>query len=110
MRLFLFSAQIDPIQNVEDICESMQLFPKEDFLTGDQLMFEFSPEVSLKTAFPLLDINEKGHLKAEMGAFLMYANAFANVSQICFLELLKKLPSNYGFEYFLWRPLIVTDS
>lgn len=38
--------QIDPIEYVEDICENMQLFPKEDFLTGDQLMFEFKPDVS----------------------------------------------------------------
>lgn len=38
--------QIDPIEYVEDICENMQLFPKEDFLTGDQLLFEFNPEVS----------------------------------------------------------------
>lgn len=38
--------QIDPIEYVEDVCENMQLFPKEDFLTGDQLMFEFDPEVS----------------------------------------------------------------
>ncbi len=38
--------QIDPIEYVEDICENMQLFPKDDFLTGDQLMFEFNPEVS----------------------------------------------------------------
>lgn len=42
----IFSCQIDPIEYVEDICENMQLFPKDDFLTGDQLMFEFSPEVS----------------------------------------------------------------
>lgn len=39
-------SQIDPIEYVEDICENMQLFPKEDLLTGDQLMFEFNPEVS----------------------------------------------------------------
>lgn len=38
--------QIDPIEYVEDICENMQLFPKEDLLTGDQLMFEYDPEVS----------------------------------------------------------------
>lgn len=38
--------QIDPIEYVEDICENMQLFPKEDFLTGDQLMFEFNADVS----------------------------------------------------------------
>lgn len=39
-------SQIDPIEYVEDMCENMQLFPKEDFLTGDQLMFEFNPQVS----------------------------------------------------------------
>uniref|UniRef100_A0A7N8XZU5 Nardilysin a (N-arginine dibasic convertase) n=1 Tax=Mastacembelus armatus TaxID=205130 RepID=A0A7N8XZU5_9TELE len=42
---FHYQEQIDPIEYVEDICENMQLFPKEDFLTGDQLMFEFNPEV-----------------------------------------------------------------
>uniref|UniRef100_A0A3Q3WH81 Uncharacterized protein n=1 Tax=Mola mola TaxID=94237 RepID=A0A3Q3WH81_MOLML len=43
---FHYQEQIDPIEYVEDMCENMQLFPKEDFLTGDQLMFEFNPEVS----------------------------------------------------------------
>uniref|UniRef100_A0A3Q4N875 Nardilysin a (N-arginine dibasic convertase) n=1 Tax=Neolamprologus brichardi TaxID=32507 RepID=A0A3Q4N875_NEOBR len=43
---FHYQEQIDPIEYVEDICENMQLFPKEDFLTGDQLMFEFNPGVS----------------------------------------------------------------
>uniref|UniRef100_A0A8C7WZN2 Nardilysin a (N-arginine dibasic convertase) n=1 Tax=Oryzias sinensis TaxID=183150 RepID=A0A8C7WZN2_9TELE len=43
---FQYQEQIDPIEYVEDICENMQLFPKEDFLTGDQLMFEYNPEVS----------------------------------------------------------------
>uniref|UniRef100_A0A8C5H0P9 Nardilysin a (N-arginine dibasic convertase) n=1 Tax=Gouania willdenowi TaxID=441366 RepID=A0A8C5H0P9_GOUWI len=42
---FHYQEQIDPIEYVEDVCENMQLFPKEDFLTGDQLMFQFSPEV-----------------------------------------------------------------
>ncbi|KAM9842855.1 nardilysin-like [Aulostomus maculatus] len=42
---FHYQEQIDPIEYVEDICENMQLFPKEDFLTGDQLMFEFNPQV-----------------------------------------------------------------
>lgn len=46
LRLIFPFCQIDPIEYVEDICENMQLFPKEDFLTGDQLMFEFNPEVS----------------------------------------------------------------
>ncbi|KAM8914849.1 nardilysin-like isoform 1-T2 [Spinachia spinachia] len=42
---FHYQEQIDPIEYVEDICENMQLFPKEDLLTGDQLMFEFDPKV-----------------------------------------------------------------
>lgn len=42
---FHYQEQIDPIEYVEDVCENMQLFPKEDFLTGDQLMFTYDPEV-----------------------------------------------------------------
>ncbi|KAK5869228.1 hypothetical protein PBY51_023962 [Eleginops maclovinus] len=43
---FHYQEQTDPIDFVENICENMQLFPKEDFLTGDQLMFEFDQEVT----------------------------------------------------------------
>ncbi|XP_034530735.1 nardilysin-like [Notolabrus celidotus] len=50
---FHYQEQIDPIENVEDICENMQLFPKEDFLTGDQLLFEYRPEV-IRAALSLL--------------------------------------------------------
>uniref|UniRef100_A0A4W4GHY6 Nardilysin a (N-arginine dibasic convertase) n=1 Tax=Electrophorus electricus TaxID=8005 RepID=A0A4W4GHY6_ELEEL len=42
---FHYQEQTDPIEFVENICENMQLFPKEDFLCGDQLMFEYNPEV-----------------------------------------------------------------
>uniref|UniRef100_A0A3P8UIK5 Nardilysin b (N-arginine dibasic convertase) n=1 Tax=Cynoglossus semilaevis TaxID=244447 RepID=A0A3P8UIK5_CYNSE len=42
---FHYQEQTDPIEFVENICENMQLFPKEDFLTGDQLMFEYKPQV-----------------------------------------------------------------
>ncbi|KAM9796044.1 nardilysin-like isoform 2-T5 [Syngnathus typhle] len=42
---FHYQEQTDPIEFVENICENMQLFPKEDFLTGDQLMFHFDTEV-----------------------------------------------------------------
>ncbi|KAI3369135.1 hypothetical protein L3Q82_026101 [Scortum barcoo] len=41
---FHYQEQTDPIEFVENICENMQLFPKEDFLTGDQLMFEYNPQ------------------------------------------------------------------
>ncbi|XP_063057028.1 nardilysin b isoform X2 [Engraulis encrasicolus] len=42
---FHFQEQSDPIEFVENVCENMQLYPKEDFLTGDQLMFEYDPKV-----------------------------------------------------------------
>uniref|UniRef100_A0A3Q4GPZ7 Nardilysin b (N-arginine dibasic convertase) n=1 Tax=Neolamprologus brichardi TaxID=32507 RepID=A0A3Q4GPZ7_NEOBR len=44
---FHYQEQTDPIEFVENICENMQLFPKQDFLTGDQLMFEYDPQVSI---------------------------------------------------------------
>uniref|UniRef100_A0A7N6BQ49 Nardilysin a (N-arginine dibasic convertase) n=1 Tax=Anabas testudineus TaxID=64144 RepID=A0A7N6BQ49_ANATE len=50
---FHYQEQIDPIEYVEDICENMQLFPKEDFLTGDQLMFEYNADV-ISAALSLL--------------------------------------------------------
>uniref|UniRef100_A0A671KBM1 Nardilysin-like n=1 Tax=Sinocyclocheilus anshuiensis TaxID=1608454 RepID=A0A671KBM1_9TELE len=57
---FHYQEQTDPIEYVEDICENMQLFPKEDFLTGDQLMFDFKPEV-ISAALNLLT-PEKAYL------------------------------------------------
>ncbi|KAM9325165.1 nardilysin [Gastrophryne carolinensis] len=42
---FRYQEQTDPIDFVENICENMQLFPREDILTGDQLLFEYYPEV-----------------------------------------------------------------
>ncbi|XP_069794757.1 nardilysin-like [Narcine bancroftii] len=42
---FHYEEQTDPIDFVENVCENMQLFKKEDFLTGDLLMFEYKPEV-----------------------------------------------------------------
>ncbi|KAM4739813.1 nardilysin b isoform 2-T3 [Anableps anableps] len=50
---FQYQEQTDPIEFVENICENMQLFPKPDFLTGDQLMFHYDPEV-IRTALSLL--------------------------------------------------------
>uniref|UniRef100_A0A8B9PED5 Nardilysin n=1 Tax=Apteryx owenii TaxID=8824 RepID=A0A8B9PED5_APTOW len=42
---FSFKDQTDPIDYIENICENMHLFRKQDFLTGDQLLFEYKPEV-----------------------------------------------------------------
>uniref|UniRef100_A0A673CCS5 Nardilysin-like n=1 Tax=Sphaeramia orbicularis TaxID=375764 RepID=A0A673CCS5_9TELE len=50
---FHYQEQTDPIEFAENICENMQLFPKEDFLTGDQLMFEYDPQV-ISAALSLL--------------------------------------------------------
>uniref|UniRef100_UPI0037E8FDA7 nardilysin-like n=1 Tax=Semicossyphus pulcher TaxID=241346 RepID=UPI0037E8FDA7 len=50
---FHYQEQTDPIEFVENICENMQLFPREDFLTGDQLMFEYDPQV-ISAALSLL--------------------------------------------------------
>lgn len=51
--------QTDPIEFVENICENMQLFPKQDFLTGDQLMFEYDPQVSSTTIRVLILIQDQ---------------------------------------------------
>ncbi|KAJ8277501.1 hypothetical protein GJAV_G00075860 [Gymnothorax javanicus] len=58
---FHYQEQTDPIQYVENICENMQLFSKEDFLTGNQLMFEYNPEV-ISAALALLT-PEKANLQ-----------------------------------------------
>uniref|UniRef100_A0A8C3HE72 Nardilysin n=1 Tax=Chrysemys picta bellii TaxID=8478 RepID=A0A8C3HE72_CHRPI len=38
----------------KSLCENMQLFQKEDFLTGDQLLFEYKPNVSSTVALNML--------------------------------------------------------
>lgn len=48
------SFQTDPVEYVENMCENMQLYPLQDFLTGDQLLFEYKPEVR---RFPFLTLN-----------------------------------------------------
>lgn len=42
---FRFQEQCEPFDYVEDLVENMQLFPVKDFLTGDQLMWEFNEQV-----------------------------------------------------------------
>ncbi|KAM8888335.1 nardilysin b [Synchiropus picturatus] len=50
---FHYEEQIDPIEFVQQVCENMQLFSKEDILTGDLLVFEYNPEV-IRAALSLL--------------------------------------------------------
>ena len=42
---FKFMEEMDPEDFVEQLCESMQLYPEQDYLTGNHLMFEYNPEV-----------------------------------------------------------------
>ncbi|KGL77582.1 Nardilysin, partial [Tinamus guttatus] len=42
---FYFQDETDPIDYIENISEHMHLFHKRDFLTGDQLLFEYNPKV-----------------------------------------------------------------
>ncbi|XP_013911896.1 PREDICTED: nardilysin [Thamnophis sirtalis] len=51
---FHYQEQTDPVEYVESLCENMQLFPKEDILTGDQLLFEYNPEIIAKALNQLI--------------------------------------------------------
>ncbi|XP_073259534.1 nardilysin-like [Porites lutea] len=42
---FRFQEQCEPYDYVEDLVQNMQLYPVEDYLTGDNLMWEFNEEV-----------------------------------------------------------------
>ncbi|KAM9129829.1 nardilysin-like [Pangshura tecta] len=42
---FYFQDQADPIDYVESLCENIHIFCKEDFLTGNQLLLEYKPEI-----------------------------------------------------------------
>lgn len=44
---FRFAEEEDPIDFVEDLCEAMYFYPPQDYLTGSDLFFEYSPEVLL---------------------------------------------------------------
>ncbi|KAE8610184.1 hypothetical protein XENTR_v10012041 [Xenopus tropicalis] len=66
---FRFQEQTESIKNVEDICEHMQLYAKADILTGEELLFEYKPEIitnalkyftPLKANLMLLSPNNEG--------------------------------------------------
>ena len=40
---FEFGQEAQPLDNVEKLCEAMQRYPSELYLTGGELMFEFDP-------------------------------------------------------------------
>ncbi|CAL1679205.1 unnamed protein product [Lasius platythorax] len=41
---FRFSDEEDPLDYVEDLCESMHFYPPCDYITGNELYFEYDPE------------------------------------------------------------------
>lgn len=43
---FRFQDEEDAVDFVEGLSESMQIYPPEDYLTGDDLYFEYNPDVS----------------------------------------------------------------
>ncbi|XP_019634361.1 PREDICTED: nardilysin-like [Branchiostoma belcheri] len=42
---FRFKDETDPIDYVENVCENMQLYPPQHYLTGDILMFQYDEQV-----------------------------------------------------------------
>lgn len=89
--------QTDPVDYVENLCENMQLFQKEDFLTGDQLLFEYKPEVNiLWTLIICFDVRktcaycviQAWVIKHNAGTgFVLIGTLFVFRRQICFVSL-----------------------
>lgn len=48
---FRFQDEEDAVDFVEVISESMQFYPPRDYITGDDLYFEYDPEVKFMFAF-----------------------------------------------------------
>uniref|UniRef100_A0A671E0V3 Nardilysin n=3 Tax=Rhinolophus ferrumequinum TaxID=59479 RepID=A0A671E0V3_RHIFE len=63
---FHYQEQTDPVEYVENMCENMQLYPLQDFLTGDQLLFEYKPEVIAEALHQL--VPQKANLVLLSGA------------------------------------------
>jgi nardilysin len=42
---FRFAEEVSAVEYVEDLVESMQHYPPEDYITGSELFFEYDPEV-----------------------------------------------------------------
>ncbi|XP_011685956.1 PREDICTED: nardilysin-like [Wasmannia auropunctata] len=45
---FRFADEEDPADYVEDLCESMHFYPPRDYITGNELYFEYNPEAIKK--------------------------------------------------------------
>ncbi|KAK7078176.1 Nrd1 complex RNA-binding subunit [Halocaridina rubra] len=45
---FDYAEELTAVENVENLSESMQLYPPEDYLAGDTLLYEYNPEIIKK--------------------------------------------------------------
>ncbi|KYN03878.1 Nardilysin [Cyphomyrmex costatus] len=45
---FRFADEEDPADYVEDLCESMHFYPPRDYITGNELYFDYNPEAIQK--------------------------------------------------------------
>ncbi|XP_056633066.1 nardilysin [Diorhabda sublineata] len=41
---FRFATESSPVDNVESLCESMQIYPSADYITGSEIFYEFDPK------------------------------------------------------------------
>lgn len=64
---FRWQEQTDPAGNVEKVAENMQLYPPEDYLTGESLMFEYDEELIKECQDVLVP---------EKASFLLYSKRF----------------------------------
>ncbi|KAM0729058.1 Nardilysin [Formica fusca] len=70
---FRFADQEDPIEYVEDLCESMHFYPPRDYITGNELYFEYDPE-AIKTC---LD-----YLRPENANIMIFSGKFTELNKI----------------------------
>lgn len=67
LSIFCTIVQTDPAGNVEKVAENMQLYPPEDYLTGESLMFEYDEELIKECQDVLVP---------EKASFLLYSKRF----------------------------------
>lgn len=104
--------QTDPVDYVENLCENMQLFQKEDFLTGDQLLFEYKPEVNvLWTLIICFDIRKTCAccviqtfvIKHNAGTgFVLIGTLVVFRKQICFVSLFFLVLPTFQLRSLCW--------
>lgn len=54
---FKFSTEETAVDMVEEVCESMQYYPPEDYITGPALYYEYDPKVRSKLHYHICFTN-----------------------------------------------------